>query len=91
MKIRLSGSPETVALWASFISALIVVSAKNTTIVLVMCVYIDVEDIEAEKEAGRRIASPITYIIGSYPIVTHGVSFFFKISNEMILHSLIAS
>jgi hypothetical protein len=51
MKIRLSGSHETVALWASFISQCVDcrISKEYDNRSGDVRVYIDVEDIEAEK------------------------------------------
>ena len=51
MKIRLSGSSETVALWASFISQRVDcrISKEYDNRSGDERVYIDVEDIEAEK------------------------------------------
>ncbi len=51
MKIRLSGSPETVALWVSFISQRVDcrISKEYDNRSGDVRVYIDVEDIEAEK------------------------------------------
>ena len=51
MKIRLSGSPETVALWASFISQHVDcrISKEYDNRSCDVRVYIDVKDEEAEK------------------------------------------
>ena len=50
MKIRLSGSPETVALWVSFIFSVDCrISKEYDNRSGDVRVYIDVEDIEAEK------------------------------------------
>lgn len=60
MKIRLSGSSETVALWASFISQRVDcrISKEYDNRSGDVRVYIDVGYRSREAEAGRRIAPP---------------------------------